>query len=253
MFEHPVVQIRQCVQRPLSVEVEPAPDLRFVGEAVFQLGLYSIMRKFPLIPALILSSSLSFGQAGSNSITVTASRGNPSGPPDQAVFSVHVDSGVDTSLDDVIAALQGTGISAANLQNLNTLFNSRVSESGVTQTATLDWWFTFTAPLTKNKDTITMLTNLQATIAKKNNGMTMSFSIQGTQASAQPQTCLLPDLLADARSQAQKLADGAGVSVGNILAMSSSTTGVSTAGIAGVLLGASSSPCTLTVKFALSR
>jgi len=211
------------------------------------------MRKFPLIPALILSSSLSFGQAGSNSITVTASRGNPSGPPDQAVFSVHVDSGLDTSLDDVIAALQGTGITAGNLQNLSTFFNSRVSESGVTETATLDWWFTFTAPLTKNKDTITMLTNLQATIAKKNNGMTMSFSIQGTQPSPQPSVCSLPDLLTDARTQAQKLADGAGLGVGNILAMSSSTTLVSAWGYTGVLLGASSLPCTLTVKFALQQ
>jgi hypothetical protein len=156
------------------------------------------------------------------------------------VFAVHVDSGLDTSLDDVIAALQGTGISAANLQNLSTLFNSRVSELGV-QTATLDWWFTFTAPLAKSKDTITMLTNLQATITQRNNGVTMSFSIQGTQSSAQLQACSLPDLLPNARTQAQKLADGAGVSVGNILAMSSPTA-------TGQLI-----TCTLTVKFALLR
>ena len=102
---------------------------------------------------------------------------------------------------------------------------------------TLNWRFSFTAPLAKNKDTIAALTNLQATIAKKNNGVMMSFSIQGTQSAVQPQTCSLSDLLTDARTQAQKLADGAGVSVGNILAMSSPTAAV----------------CFLTVRFALLR
>jgi uncharacterized protein YggE len=192
------------------------------------------MQTFPMILALVLSSSLAFGQLDSNSITVTASRGNSSSPPDLAVFSVVVISGLDTSLDDVIALLQGTGISAANLQSLG---QSRLSNAPGQVTETLNWRFSFTSPLTKNKDTIAMLTGLQQTIAKNNTGVTMSFSIQGTQSSAQPQTCLLPDLLTDARSRAQKLADGAGVSVGNILAMSSPTAAV----------------CFLTVRFALLR
>ena len=193
------------------------------------------MRICPLIFALALSLSTAFGQLDSNSIIVTASRGSSSGPPDQAVFSVSVASGVDTSLDDVIALLQGTGISAANLQALDEYPIS----TGVPgqRMETLTWRFSFNAPLAKNKDTIAMLTNLQATIAKKNNGVTMSFSIQGTQSSVQPQTCSLSDLLTDARTQAQKLADGAGVSVGNILAMSSPTGAV----------------CFLTVRFALLR
>jgi hypothetical protein len=193
------------------------------------------MRTFPLILALVLSSSLAFGQLDSNSITVTAFRSGASGPPDQALFGVVVTSGLDTSLDAVIALLQGTGITAANLQSLDE--SSLYNGSGPV-TETLNWRFSFTAPLTKNKDTIASLTSLQQTIAKKNNGVTMSFSIQGTQTSVQPpQTCSQSDLLTDARTQAQKLADGAGVSVGNILAMSSSTFAT----------------CSLTVKFALQR
>jgi uncharacterized protein YggE len=194
------------------------------------------MRTFPLILALVLSLSAAFGQLDSNSITVTASRGNSPGPPDQALFGVVVTSAVDTSLDDVIALLQGTGVSAANLQALNE-YTISIGSSGP-PTETLNWRFSFTAPLTKNKDTIAMLSSLQQTIAKKSNGVTMSFSIQGTQTSVQPpQTCSQSDLLTDARTQAQKLADGAGVSVGNILAMSSSTFAT----------------CSLTVKFALQR
>jgi hypothetical protein len=194
------------------------------------------MRTIPIILALVLFLSVAFAQVDSNSITVTASRGNSSGPPDQALFGVVVSSGLDTSLDDVIALLQGTGISAANLQALDE-YPISTGTSGQT-TETLNWRFSFTAPLAKNKDTIAMLTNLQATIAKKNNGVTMSFSIQGTRTSVQPpQTCSQSDLLTDARTQAQKLADGAGVGVGNILAMSSSTYAT----------------CSLTVKFALLR
>jgi hypothetical protein len=193
------------------------------------------MRKIPLITALVLSLSVAFAQLDSNSITVTASRGNSATAPDQTVFGVVVTSGVDTGLDDVIALLQGTGISAANLQALNE-YTIASGPSGQ-PTETLNWRFSFTAPLAKNKDTIATLTNLQATIAKKNNGVMMSFSIQGTQSTLQPQTCSQSDLLTDARTQAQKLADGAGVSVGNILAMSSPT-------------GAA---CVLTVRFALLR
>ena len=194
------------------------------------------MRKLPLILPL-LASSLVFGQTRPNSITVTASRNSSAATPDLAVFLVRVDAGLDTSLDDVIAALQGSGIGAANLQNVYTFFNTNSSPSGVTQTEILDWSFTFTAPFTKSKDTITMLTSLQAAMGKQNNGITMSFSIQGSQSSAQPQTCAAAELLTDARTQAQKIVNGAGGSVGNILAMSSPT----------------GSACILTVKFALLK
>ena len=151
------------------------------------------------------------------------------------MFGVLVDSGLDTTLDGVIALLQGTGISAANLQSLNEYTNYMGSPPQLSET--FQWRFTFTVPFAKNKDTIATLTSLQAAIAKNNNGATMSFSIQGTQSSAQPPACSLSDLLTSAKTQAQKLADGAGVSLGNILAMSSPTGTV----------------CSLTVKFALLR
>jgi hypothetical protein len=205
------------------------------------------MRTIPIILTLVLSLSVASAQLDSNSITVTASRGGSSGTPDQAIFGVAVTSGLDTSLDDVVALLQGSGISAANLQALDE-YPVSTGVSGQ-PTDTLNWRFSFTAPLAKNKDTIAMLTSLQQTIAKKNSGATMSFSIQGTQSSVQPQTCSQSDLLTDARTQAQKLADGAGVSVGNILAVSSPTT----ATLINPLLGASPAPCILTVKFALLR
>ena len=120
----------------------------------------------------------------------------------------------------------------------------------------LAWSFRFAVPFSRNKDILSTLSNLRQTIANKNNGAGLSFYFQGTQSSAQSQqTCSVSDLLTDARAQAQKLAAGAGVSVGNILAMSSPV-GAGFASVPG--LGPSSVPsavpvCTLTVKFALSR
>jgi hypothetical protein len=196
------------------------------------------MRKLPLITAFFVSLSLAFGQAGSNSITVTASQSTASGQPDQAVFNVQVTSALDTGLDDVIAALQGSGISAANFQGLSASFASITSGTGTTPPPqTLNWSFQLAAPLAKVKNTITTLSSLQAKIAAQNNGLALSFSIQGTQSSAPPAACSLTGLLASAQTQAQNLAGGAGASVGNILAMSSPTPAV----------------CTLTVKFALVR
>ena len=148
------------------------------------------------------------------------------------MFNVQVTSGLDSGLDDVIAALQGSGISAANFQGLNSFLNY----TGAAQpTQTLNWSFQLAARLAKVKDTITTLSSLEAKIAAQNNGLSLSFSIQGTQSSAQPAACSLPGLLASAQTQAQNLADGAGASVGNILAMASPNAAV----------------CTLTVKFAL--
>jgi hypothetical protein len=169
------------------------------------------------------------------------------------VFNVQVTTGLDSGLDDVIAALQGSGITAANFQGLSASFDLIVSGTGTTPPAqTLDWSFQLAAPLAKVKDTITALSSLQSKIAAQNNGLALSFSIQGTQSSAPPSTCSLSNLLTNAQTQAQNLAIGAGLSVGNILAMSSSTAGVSAVGLAGALLGASTaSPCILTVKFEL--
>ena len=221
------------------------------------------MRKGFLICILLASASLVSAQTDSNSITVVASR-NASLQADQAVFGVAVTSGLNASLDDVLGALQGSGITSANFTGVSTqpVYASAVSITGFTPPVTLtgppnlQWSFSLAVPLSKIKDTITTLTTVQQNGAKKNNGLSVTFSLQGTQVSPQAQqsqTCALPDLIADARAQAQKLADAAGMGVGVILAMSSATS-VQTTGSPSFLFGVVPLPnCTLTVKFALQR
>ena len=110
---------------------------------------------------------------------------------------------------------------------------------------------------------------LQQAIAKANNGLTLSFYISGLQVSdalAQLQTCPFADLISDARAQAQKLAQAAGLSAGPILSInaggSAATPPLTASAIDAVLslsllLGSVEAPapsgCALVVKFQLLR
>jgi len=203
---------------------------------------------------------LAFGQLDANSITVTASRDITPGQPDQVLFSVDVMSGFDTNLDDIIAALQGSGITVTNFSGLSSSFLSFSVGVGIPSLPPpmLDWSFRFAVPFSSTKDTMAKLSTVQQSLAKKNTGLSISFTIIGAQVSAQSQaTCPFSDLVADARARAQRVADAGGVAVGNILAMSSasSSAGLIPSVSLGVLPATTlpPTPCSLTVKFALSR
>jgi hypothetical protein len=218
------------------------------------------MVKFFMLSALI--TGIAFAQLDSNSVTVTATRAQTAAL-DQALFGVFVDASPNSTLDDVLAALQGSGITMANFAGVGPAQQIQLPATG---SADLEWSFALPVPLAKTKDTVASLSALRDAIAAKKNGMTLSFSVQGSQASpqaVQAQTCPLPDLIADARTQAQKLADAGGLSLGPILAMSSGLTAntyTPTAVYAAISLAriiqttpAVPSLCSLTVKFGLTR
>src|SRR5260370_8701219 len=77
------------------------------------------MRKGFLICISLASASLVSAQTDSNSITVVASR-NASLQADQAVFGVAVTSGLNASFEDVLGALQGSGLTLANFTGVST-------------------------------------------------------------------------------------------------------------------------------------
>jgi hypothetical protein len=224
------------------------------------------MIKRTLIVSFLASGVLLFGQLDSNSVTVTASR-STNLQPDQVLFAVEVGSGLNTSLDDVLAALKGSGITIGNFSGVGSsggIFS--VLPPGPQLPPMLQWAFGLAVPFSKMKDTVTALTSLQQSIAQANNGLMLSFQVQGSSVSAalqQSQTCSIPDLLADARTQAQKLADAAGLTLGSILAMSGSTATLAGSSNIPVAVGLSSfvssgllaNPqfCGVTVKFGLTR
>jgi hypothetical protein len=208
------------------------------------------MRKSVLVFLPLLCCSLAFGQLESNSITVSASN-NTNLQPDQAIISVNVQSGTNVGLDDVLTALQGSGITVANFSGVSTSQQTFTCAGGsLSPNFALQWTFSLPVPLANTKATAASLTTLQQTIAKQNNGLTLSFSITGTQISqqlAQSQTCSLLALITSATTQAQSLAAAGGLTLGSILALSSSTSNFVASPYA------TAPACAVTVKFNVTR
>jgi len=199
----------------------------------------------------VLTLAAATAQTAPNSVTVTASRTSTL-QPDQMVFAIFVNSPLNTTRDNVLSALQGAGITLANF--------SGVSSQQQPGTA-LVWSFGLAVPIANTKSAVAQLNSLQQAMAQLKNGLSMSFSVQGTQVSQQlqqAQACSISDLLSDARSQAQQMALAGGVSLGSILAISTSIStpvpgdDALSAARYNALSGYSNPPaCSLTVKFAL--
>lgn len=137
---------------------------------------------------ILIFGSLAFGQLGSNSVTVTATRSTTL-QPDQATFSVSVSSSLQTAFSDVLTALQPAGITIANLTGVGS--NTNYGPLGQA-TTTVQWTFSLVAPLTGTSGTVAMLTALETSVAQANPNLTVSFAINGTQVSTQlqqSQTC----------------------------------------------------------------
>ena len=203
-----------------------------------------------MIFAVTMCAAYAFSQTAANSVTVTATR-NTNLQPDQVVFGVTVETGLDANRDDVVNALQGSGITAANFTGVST---AQVYTTGLTQAAqALEWQFALPVAISNMTTTIGQLSAVQKNMAQGKTGFTMSFGVQGTQVSTQlqqSQPCAAADLVSDARTQAQKLAAAAGMSVGAIMAMAGPAVAASSS--VNPFSSATYYPvCTLTVKFAL--
>jgi NO-binding membrane sensor protein with MHYT domain len=187
--------------------------------------------------------------------------------PDQVSFYVSVTADPSNSLDQIVAALSGLGITASNFSGMYGANDNRGS---------LQWSFTLATPLTKITATIASLIALQQSIVKNNSGMLLTFQVQGAYVSPQAfqsQPCSAQDLAADAQAQAQTVAAAAGMAIGPIVALSNPSSGalgqvalsgtfasvISGTGVPGlvqaILTTPRSSPfnCSLEVKFKLLR
>src|SRR4051794_38008250 len=107
---------------------------------------------------LLFLPFLSLAQLTPNSITVTASR-NVNPPPDLARFNVSVNAGIDATREDVLAAVAGAGVKAADFTGVS---GSSFSSNGLS----VNWMFSMTAPLANLKPTIGLLTAVQNDLSK---------------------------------------------------------------------------------------
>ena len=185
-----------------------------------------------LIFVFLLLTAVVFAQVTTSSVTVTASR-TSNLQPDQVVYAVVVTTPLTSSRDDAVNALSGSGITLANFTGV---YTTTIYPNNTSSQTVLQWNFSLTASISDVKNTLALLSSVASSLAKKNNGLSISFSTQSNQVSAQlqqSQPCSVAGLISDARAQAQTMASAASMTVGAILAMSSPTTN-----------------CTLTVKFA---
>src|SRR5579863_7195526 len=153
-----------------------------------------------------------FGQLDPHTLTISASRSIYL-QPDEVVLVLSATSGVATSLEQVVSALSGVGITSSNLTGVN---NTAAPPN-------LQWNFTLTTPFSNLTATLGSLGKLQQSITQNNSGLTLTFSVNGTQVSQQlrqSQSCSNSELIADATAQAQKLASAAGLTLGPVLKLS---------------------------------
>lgn len=161
---------------------------------------------------MVTAAACAFAQLDSNTITVTASR-SVQLAPDQITFVVTVTAPTTASLDDVLAAAPGLGLTAANLSGV------QATLALLGPASTNDWSFNLTVAISQLKSTLATITALQG----RKSGMSVSFLGGNTAVSDQAaaaQTCTMLDLFLDASAQAQKLASAAGRTVGTVLALS---------------------------------
>jgi hypothetical protein len=165
---------------------------------------------------LMFSTALLWGQPPPSTVTVAVSPSSGSTvQPDQAVFSISVNSGFDRGLEEIAALLANLGITAADLTGIE-------GSAAFGNSPQMIWTFQLTAPLAKATDTVASLTSLQKALPQNATGLSMSFSLQNLQVSApQPQSCDFNSLMASARSQARTMASAAGLTVGSVVSVSS--------------------------------
>jgi hypothetical protein len=195
-------------------------------------------------------SSIALGQLDSNSVTVTASRNAPL-QPDQAFFIVSINSNLNATLNDVLAAVQPAGLTFTNFSGLGSaVVFTQVGNRSQSQVQSV-WNFTLLTPLAGIKSTLAVLSALQKSAPMANNVLSVTYSLQGTQVSPQlqqSQVCDVAGLINDARLNAQDLAASGGRVLGGMLALASSSV---TAVSAPLYATPPSDPCTATVEFAL--
>jgi hypothetical protein len=170
-----------------------------------------------LLLFLLAGATAAFGQLDDNTLVVTATR-TTSLQQDRAMIILNLTTPEATALDDAIAALQGTGVSATDLNGVASSFDGQ----------TLLWSFGKTVPFAQLKSSLAALTGIQSSLTQKKNGLTLNYFVAG-QVSAEAQNaealCPMPTLVADARTQAQRVADAAGVRVGPVISMTQGTAG----------------------------
>ena len=204
-----------------------------------------------------------FAQLDNDTITITASRAVSAVGPDEVRLLVTVTADPGKSLEEVLSALEGLGLTERDLMGVGPI-GTCTSTLGCPDIP-LEWWFETTNPIGDLKQMLAKMSGLDLT---GRSGLSVAYSIT-SDASAAPD-CPLAALISQARQQAQSVAAAAGLGAGSVVALSDGKAvvvqtaiagaddfGQSPPGTASVLLTSPSpavaSACTTVVQFKLLR
>ncbi len=155
------------------------------------------MRKLVILAALC--SICAFAQAALDGITTSASK-TITLLPDSAMFIVDVTSAAGTTVDQAVAWIRDTGITAANLVGAGTTQDYQLVPPGAPPSLRMIHEFQITVPY-----------------ARVGEMLSLSASDDALQLARQR---ILPDLIAELKRRADTLAGAAGLQVGSIQSIS---------------------------------
>lgn len=179
-------------------------------------------------------------------IEVSVSRSVPL-KAEEAGFTLTVFTKTTAGFDEVLAAVASLGITAQDFLNVDTGYSYLDDDEG------LNYSFSLTTPFDKMKDTMTLLDAKRRSLTAER-GMNLTYSLDGVSATKtstdQARDRLFPELMADARRQAELMATAAGVRVGAVAGLSQESSAtylvLGRPGYGGAMASAS-----LTVRFAI--
>lgn len=140
-------------------------------------------------------------------------------PPSEAVFTIQVTADQTKTLDDVVPKLKDLGVGLENLLGV------QVQQFGPSPSSfRIAFSFRLVVPLSRIKETNDKI----AQIRRNEVDLDVQGFTSGVQAAANSfdelRKRLFPELLAEAKQRAQDLASGAGMSAGQVLALTESPT-----------------------------
>jgi uncharacterized protein YggE len=203
-----------------------------------------------LIPFLILAVG---GYAQVDGISTTASR-NLTLNPDEVTFYVSLTTELGTTLEEAVASMQDTGITAKQLLGI-TSTPEYYGPPPQTRTARVAYQFFVTHPYGRLKEVADKLETARKAVVANNGDLQFTLYVSASEKAIEDnRQQLLPQLIAEARKKAELLANAAGMTLGPVLNVSESVypaTGVPGPAAAFISPGPGSFPSPIRVNYSV--
>jgi uncharacterized protein YggE len=173
------------------------------------------MRTLVLILAIAVAAFAQVdGIATSGTRTVTLS-------PDEVTFNITVVTDINSTLEQAVAAVQDAGVTSKHLLGIASS-EEYYGPQPLSRTPRLAYGFTITLPSSKLKETTDKLEAARRRIAADSGGdVVFTLYVNATEKAVQEaRQRLVTELLAEAKTNAQFLANAAGLTLGNLLNVS---------------------------------